>query len=172
MPITRPSGSSAGNKGMALFPRRIGGRYAALSRWDRETNAIAYSDDLRCWEPAVTVQQPAYPWDLVQLGNCGSPIETPAGWLVFTHGVGPMREYAVGAALLDLDQPERLISALPEPLLVADESERSGYVPNVVYSCGSLLHGQTVVLPYGCSDSTVRIATVDLARLLRRLMPS
>ncbi len=169
--ISQLSGSSAGNKGMALFPRRIGGRYAALSRWDRETNAIAYSCDLRRWEPAVTVQQPKQPWELVQLGNCGSPIETPAGWLVFTHGVGPMREYAVGAVLLDLDQPERLISALPEPLLMADESERNGYVPNVVYSCGSLLHGETVVLPYACSDSTVRIATVDLARLLERLMP-
>jgi predicted GH43/DUF377 family glycosyl hydrolase len=170
--VSQLSGSSTANKGMALFPRRIGGRYAALSRWDRETNAIAYSDDLRCWGPAVTVQQPTQPWELVQLGNCGSPIETPAGWLVFTHGVGPMREYSVGAVLLDLDQPERLISALPEPLLVADESERNGYVPNVVYSCGSLLHGETVVLPFGCSDSTVRIATVDLARLLQRLGPA
>ena len=112
---------------------------------------------------------PARPWELIQLGNCGSPIETPAGWLVFTHGVGPMREYAIGAILLDLDEPERLISALPEPLLAADESERDGYVPNVVYSCGSLLHGGTVVLPYGCSDSSVRIATVDLAQLLAKL---
>ena len=119
--------------------------------------------------PAVTIQAPARPWELIQLGNCGSPIETPAGWLVFTHGVGPMREYAIGAILLDLDEPERLIAALPEPLLVADESERDGYVPNVVYSCGSLLHGGTVVLPYGCSDSSVRIATVDLAQLLAEL---
>src|ERR1022692_1483891 len=111
----------------------------------------------------------ARPWELVQLGNCGSPIETPAGWLVFTHGVGPMREYAIGAILLDLDEPERLISALPEPLLMADESERDGYVPNVVYSCGSILHGEMVVLPYACSDSSVRIATVDVARLLERL---
>jgi predicted GH43/DUF377 family glycosyl hydrolase len=167
--VSQLSGPSTGNKGMALFPRRINGRYAALSRWDRESNAIAYSDDRHRWGPAVTLQEPARPWELVQLGNCGSPIETAAGWLVFTHGVGPMREYAIGAILLDLDEPERLISALPEPLLVADESERDGYVPNVVYSCGALLHGQTVVLPYACSDSSVRIGTVDLARLLDRL---
>ncbi len=135
------SGPSAANKGMALFPRLIGGRYAALSRWDRESNAIGYSADGYRWGEASTIQAPAHPWELIQLGNCGSPIETPAGWLVFTHGVGPMREYAIGAVLLDLDQPERLIAALPEPLLVADESERQGYVPNVVYSCGAMLHG-------------------------------
>jgi predicted GH43/DUF377 family glycosyl hydrolase len=163
------AGPATQNKGMALFPRRIGGRYAALSRWDRESNAIAYSADRHRWGSAVTIHAPERPWELIQLGNCGSPIETPAGWLVFTHGVGPMREYAIGAILLDLDQPERLIAALPEPLLVADESERDGYVPNVVYSCGSLLHNGTVVLPYGCSDSSVRIAIVDLAQLLAEL---
>jgi predicted GH43/DUF377 family glycosyl hydrolase len=166
------SGQSAGNKGMALFPRRVGGRYVALSRWDRESNGIAYSTDSHRWGEAVTVQAPARPWELVQLGNCGSPLETPAGWLVFTHGVGPMREYAIGAILLDLDNPERLIGALPEPLLVADESDRRGYVPNVVYSCGSLLHGDSVVLPYGCSDSAVRFAIVDLPRLLGQLTPA
>jgi predicted GH43/DUF377 family glycosyl hydrolase len=165
------SGPSARNKGMALFPRRIAGRYAALSRWDRENNAIGYSDDGRRWSEAVTVQAPTHPWELVQLGNCGSPIETPAGWLVFTHGVGPMREYAIGVVLLDLDEPERLIAALPEPLLVADESEREGYVPNVMYSCGPMIHGETVVLPYGCSDSSVRTATIDLGLLLERLTP-
>jgi len=147
---------------MALFPRRIGGRYAALSRWDRENNAIGYSADGHHWGEAIRFQTPVRPWELIQLGNCGSPIETPAGWLAFTHGVGPMREYAIGAILLDLDEPEHLISALPEPLLVADESERDGYVPNVVYSCGSLLHDGIVVLPYGCSDSSVRVATVEL----------
>jgi predicted GH43/DUF377 family glycosyl hydrolase len=167
--VSQLSGSSARNKGMALFPRRIAGRYAALSRWDRETNAIGYSDDGHRWSDAVTVQTPTRPWELIQLGNCGSPIETPAGWLVFTHGVGPMREYAIGVVLLDLDEPERLIAALPEPLLVADESEREGYVPNVMYSCGSMLHGGTIVLPYGCSDSSVRTATVDLGLLLERL---
>jgi predicted GH43/DUF377 family glycosyl hydrolase len=165
------SGPSARNKGMALFPRRIAGRYAALSRWDRESNAIGYSDDGHRWSKAVTVQAPARPWELIQLGNCGSPIETPAGWLVLTHGVGPMREYAIGAILLDLDEPEHLIGALSEPLLIADDSEREGYVPNVAYSCGSMLHGTTVVLPYGCSDSSVSIATVDLSLLLDRLTP-
>ena len=169
--ISQLSGPAARNKGMALFPRRIAGRYVALSRWDGESNSIAYSEDGHCWGPGLTVNVPARPWELIQLGNCGSPIETPLGWLAFTHGVGPMREYAIGAVLLDLDEPERLISALPEPLLVANESERRGYVPNVVYSCGSLLHGETVVLPYGCSDSTVRIAIVDLSRLLGRLTP-
>jgi predicted GH43/DUF377 family glycosyl hydrolase len=170
--VSQLSGRSTSNKGMALFPRRIGGRYAALSRWDRESNGIAYSGDARRWSEAVTVQAPGRPWELVQLGNCGSPIETPAGWLVFTHGVGPMREYSIGAVLLDLDEPERLIAALPEPLLVASGSEREGYVPNVVYSCGSLLHGDMVVLPYGCSDSSVRFAIVDLPQLLGRLTPA
>lgn len=169
--ISQLSGPAASNKGMALFPRRIGGRYAALSRWDRENNAIGYSDDRHHWPEAITVQAPTHPWELIQLGNCGSPIETPAGWLVFTHGVGPMREYTIGAVLLDLNEPQHLIAALPEPLLVADQSEREGYVPNVVYSCGSMLHGETIVLPYGCSDSTVRVATVDLRLLLGRLMP-
>jgi predicted GH43/DUF377 family glycosyl hydrolase len=163
------SGPAARNKGMALFPRRVGGRYAALSRWDRESNAIAYSADGYRWSEPITVQTPARPWELIQLGNCGSPIETPTGWLVITHGVGPMREYAIGAILLDLEHPERLIAALPEPLLVADESEREGYVPNVVYSCGSMIHGNNLVLPYGCSDSSVRIAMVNLSLLLERL---
>ena len=170
--ISQLCGPSAANKGMALFPRKIAGRYAALSRWDRESNAIAYSADAHDWSQARTVQSPTHPWELIQLGNCGSPIETPAGWLVFTHGVGPMREYAIGVALLDLDQPERLIAALGEPLLMADESEREGYVLNVVYSCGSMIHGGTVVLPYGCSDSSVRIAMVDLSLLLKRLLAS
>jgi predicted GH43/DUF377 family glycosyl hydrolase len=169
--ISQLSGPSASNKGMALFPRKIAGRYAALSRWDRESNGVAYSDDAHDWSRARTVQSPARPWELIQLGNCGSPIETPMGWLVFTHGVGPMREYAIGAVLLDLGEPERLIGALPEPLLVADESEREGYVPNVVYSCGAMRHGDTIVLPYGCSDSSVRIATIDLPLLLERLTP-
>jgi predicted GH43/DUF377 family glycosyl hydrolase len=163
------SGPAAANKGMALFPRLIDGRYAALSRWDRETNAIGYSADARRWGEAVTIQAPARPWELIQLGNCGSPIETAAGWLVLTHGVGPMREYAIGAVLLDLDQPHRLIAALPEPLLTADASERDGYVPNVVYSCGAMPHGGSLVLPYGCSDSSVRFARIDLTRLLTRL---
>jgi predicted GH43/DUF377 family glycosyl hydrolase len=167
--VSQLSGPSARNKGMAVFPRRIGGCFAALSRWDRESNAIGYSADGHRWSEAITVQTPARPWELTQLGNCGSPIETPMGWLVFTHGVGPMREYAIGVVLLDLEEPERLIAALPEPLLVADESERDGYVPNVVYSCGPMIHGNNIVLPSGCSDSSVRIAMVNLSLLLERL---
>jgi predicted GH43/DUF377 family glycosyl hydrolase len=167
--VSQLSGPAARNKGMALFPRRIAGRYAALSRWDREANALAYSADGHHWSEAITVQTPTRPWELIQLGNCGSPIETPAGWLVFTHGVGPMREYAIGAILLELEHPERLVAALPEPLLVADESEREGYVPNVVYSCGPMIHGNSIVLPYGCSDSSVRIAMVNLSLLLEQL---
>jgi predicted GH43/DUF377 family glycosyl hydrolase len=167
--VSQLTGPAARNKGMAIFPRRIAGRYAALSRWDRESNAVAYSADGQRWSEAITVQMPARPWELIQLGNCGSPIETPVGWLVFTHGVGPMREYAIGAVLLDLEEPDRLIGALPEPLLVADESERNGYVPNVVYSCGPMIHGDHIVLPYGCSDSSVRIAMVNLGLLLERL---
>lgn len=164
------SGPSARNKGMALFPRRIAGRYAALSRWDRQSNAIGYSGDAHRWSEAVTIQAPARPWELIQLGNCGSPIETTRGWLVFTHGVGPMREYVIGAILLDRDNPERMIGALPQPLLVAEDSEREGYVPNVVYSCGAMVHDDKIVLPYGCSDSSVRIAIVDLKLLLERLV--
>jgi len=167
--VSQLAGQSAKNKGMALFPRLIGGRYVALSRWDRESNGITYSDDAHDWSQARTFQSPVQPWELIQLGNCGSPIETPAGWLVFTHGVGPMREYAVSAVLLDLAEPEHLIARLPEPLLVAEDSEREGYVPNVVYSCGAMAHGEVIVLPYGCSDSSVRIATIDLPRLLERL---
>ena len=170
--VAELSGQSASNKGMALFPRLVGGRYAALSRWDRESNAIGYSDEGLHWSEAVTVQVPARPWELIQLGNCGSPIETPLGWLVFTHGVGPMREYAIGVVLLDLDEPERVLAALPEPILVAEGQERAGYVPNVVYSCGGMMHAGNVVLPYGCSDSSVRIAMVDLELLLDRLMPA
>jgi predicted GH43/DUF377 family glycosyl hydrolase len=170
--VSQLSGPSARNKGMALFPRRIAGQYAALSRWDRESNAIGYSADGHRWGEPITVQTPERPWELIQLGNCGSPIETSEGWLVFTHGVGPMREYAIGAILLDLDEPDRLIAALPAPLLVSDESERDGYVPNVVYSCGPMIHGSTVVLPYGCSDSSVRIATIDLGVLLEQLTPA
>ncbi len=163
------TGHTATNKGMALFPRRIGGRYLAVSRWDRENNAIASSADGVDWDEAVTVQRPRRPWEVVQLGNCGSPIETAAGWLVLTHGVGAMREYAIGAVLLDLDDPTRVIAHLDEPLLRPDAEERNGYVPNVVYSCGAIAHGRTLLLPYGCSDSSIRMAFVDLPGLIDRL---
>jgi predicted GH43/DUF377 family glycosyl hydrolase len=168
--VSQLAGPAAKNKGMALFPRKVGGRYAALSRWDRENNAVSFSDDGRVWETAVTIQTPHHPWNLIQLGNCGSPIETRSGWLVLIHGVGPMREYVMSAALLDLDDPTRVLGVLQEPLLVATESERIGYVPNVVYSCGALLHGDVLVVPYGCSDSSVRVATLHLPALLAQLV--
>ena len=156
-PITGPA---ATNKGLALFPRRIGGRFAALSRHDRETNAVAFSDTLAYWQRATTFQTPASDWDVIQLGNCGSPIETGDGWLVLTHAVGPMRTYSIGALLLDLDDPTTVVAALPGPLLAPDDDEQDGYVPNVVYSCGGLLHGTTLVLPYGIADTSIGVATV------------
>jgi predicted GH43/DUF377 family glycosyl hydrolase len=167
--VTQLIGPAAKNKGMALFPRRVNGLFHALSRWDRESIGVATSIDARSWGSATTVLSPVQPWELIQLGNCGSPIETPAGWLVLTHGVGAMREYGIGAMLLDLDDPTVLIGALAEPLLTPAADERDGYVPNVVYSCGALVREQSLVLPYGCSDSTIRIAHVDLPELLRRL---
>ncbi len=163
------TGRAATNKGMALFPRRVGGRYLALSRWDRENNAIAVSDDGFDWDTTYQLQAPQRPWELIQLGNCGSPIETPAGWLVLTHGVGAMREYSMGALLLDLDDPTRVLGRLPDPLLRPTQDERDGYVPNVVYSCGALVFQDTLLLPYGSSDSAVRFALVDLPVLVDRL---
>ena len=154
---------------MALFPRRIDGRYVALSRWDRENNAIATSIDGHTWGEPSTVQTPSRPWELIQLGNCGSPIETAAGWLVLTHGVGPLRSYRIGAVLLDLDDPSELIGHLAEPLLEPAPGERDGYVPNVVYTCGALVHGDRLVVPYGSADSAVGVAVVDLPALLDRL---
>ncbi|MGB8020047.1 MAG: glycoside hydrolase family 130 protein [Candidatus Nanopelagicales bacterium] len=166
------TGPASQNKGMALFPRAVSGRYLALSRWDRESTSLAESADLSDWGVVTTLQQPAQPWEVVQVGNCGSPIETAAGWLVLTHGVGPMREYGIGAMLLDLRDPSVVLGSLEEPLLTPTEHEREGYVPNVVYSCGAMLHGDTIVLPYGCSDSYIRIALVDLEGLLSRLSQS
>ncbi|MEN1974649.1 glycoside hydrolase family 130 protein [Cellulomonas olei] len=163
------SGPGAQNKGLALFPRKIAGRYVAVSRPDRENNAITTSDDLLRWDHPAVVQRPEHAWELVQLGNCGPPIETEAGWLVLTHGVGPMRTYGIGALLLDLDDPMRVVGRLSRPLLTAQGDERSGYVPNVVYSCGAMQHGHCLVLPYGCSDSTTRLALVDLPALLEKL---
>jgi predicted GH43/DUF377 family glycosyl hydrolase len=160
------SGRAASGKGLALFPRQIDGRYAALSRWDRESNSIAFSGDGYHWDEATVFQYGTQPWEVVHLGNCGSPVETDEGWIVLTHGVGPMREYFVGAVLLDLEDPTRLISALPEPLIAASETERNGYVPNVVYSCGSLVHDGNLVIPYGVADCTTAVATVEVEGLL------
>ncbi len=168
--MSQLAGPAAKDKGMALFPRTVGGRYVALSRWDRENVAIATSLDGRWWGDSRTLHAPSQPWELIQTGNCGSPVETEAGWLVLTHGVGPMREYAIGALLLDLDDPSRVIGALRDPLLRPSADERDGYVPNVVYSCGALLHGDQLLLPYGVSDASVRFAFVDVPLLLDRLL--
>jgi predicted GH43/DUF377 family glycosyl hydrolase len=167
--MTQLSGPGARNKGLALFPRRIDGRYLALSRADRESNGVTASDDLRHWDRPTTLQTPQQPWEVVQLGNCGPPVETPQGWIVLTHGVGPMRQYGIGALLLDLDDPTVVLGRLESPLLTPDDDERDGYVPNVVYSCGAMRHGRSLVLPYGCSDAFTRIAVVDLDALLDAL---
>jgi len=163
------AGPAAKNKGMALFPRRIDGSFWSLSRWDRESISVARSPDSLRWDDPVTVLYPTRPWELVQLGACSPPIETPQGWLVITHGVGPMRTYSLGALLLDLEDPRIVLGSLDEPLMTPSPQEREGYVPNVLYSCGALVHGDTVVLPHGCSDSTIRFAFLDLPGLLARL---
>lgn len=164
-------GRAAANKGLALFPRRINGRFAAMSRSDRETNTVAFADHLAVWPSALPCQQPTESWETLQLGNCGPPIETDAGWLVLTHGVGPMRTYSIGAILLDLDEPTRVIGRLRRPLLTPSSDEQDGYVPNVVYSCGALVHADTLVIPYGICDSAIGIATVPLPELLAALGP-
>lgn len=162
-------GRAAANKGLALFPRRIRGRFAAMSRSDRESNTVAYSDDLSIWTSALPCQSPTRAWEALQLGNCGPPVETDAGWLVLTHGVGPMRTYRIGAILLDLDDPTRILGQLSQPLLSPVIDEQDGYVPNVVYSCGALVHADTLVLPYGIADCAIGIATVALPDLLAGL---
>jgi predicted GH43/DUF377 family glycosyl hydrolase len=160
------NGPAARNKGMALFPRKIGGKYAMLSRQDNESIFLMYSDNVHFWNDNILLLLPAFPWELIQIGNCGSPIETPAGWLVLSHGVGPMRKYCIGAFLLDLEDPSRVIGRLREPLLQPNADEREGYVPNVVYSCGALLHGDLLILPYGLADHATGFATVSLAEVL------
>lgn len=167
--IATLNGPAAVNKGIALFPRRIGGRYAGLARCDGESNYVMMSDHIRFWHHAEKIQIPARSWELMQIGNAGAPIETEAGWLVITHGVGPMRRYALGAILLDIDDPCRVIGHLREPLLVPDEGERVGYVPNVVYSCGSLIHRERLVIAYGASDTTTTFATIPVDALLAEL---
>ena len=169
LPINGEIGQS---KGMALFPRKINGKYAMLCRIDGVNNFIAYSDNINIWRHAKMIQQPQYPWELVQLGNAGSPIETDEGWLVITHAVGPMREYTLGASLFDLNNPEIEIGKLNRPLMVPNETEREGYVPNVIYSCGSIIHNGDLVIPYAMSDYSSTYATVNLRELLDVLKAS
>lgn len=166
------NGKAVQNKGLALFPRKIHGRYAMLSRQDGENNRIMFSDNIHFWQESEIIQQPECPWEFFQLGNCGSPIETERGWLVLTHGVGPMRQYCIGAILLDLENPTRVLAHLEEPLLAPHEEEREGYVPNVVYSCGSLIHNDELVIPYAMSDDMSGLATVRVTDLLDAMQPT
>ena len=163
-------GRYAKNKGMALFPRKVGGQYLMLSRHDGENLFLLRSSDLHIWNASRKLLLPREPWDLVQVGNCGSPLETPAGWLVITHGVGPMRQYVIGAALLDRREPTRVLGRLRQPLLAPTLQEREGYVPNAVYSCGSMIHRGRLIVPYAVADSRTSFATVSLNALLRRLI--
>jgi predicted GH43/DUF377 family glycosyl hydrolase len=166
------NGSAVQNKGMALFPRRIGGRYVMLSRQDDENLFIMFSESPHYWSDPQIILRPSEMWESVKIGNCGSPLETEAGWLVITHGVGPMRKYCIGAALLDLNDPTKVIGRLRQPLLLPEGHEREGYVPNVVYSCGSLLHGGELILPFAISDRASVIASIPLNELLAALLAS
>jgi predicted GH43/DUF377 family glycosyl hydrolase len=164
------SGRYACNKGMALFPRKIDGNYAMIGRMDGENLYYLTSDNVRFWNDATLIQEPVEPWEFMLIGNCGPPIETPAGWLLLTHGVGPMRRYCMGASLLDLGDPTKVIGRLREPLLAPEIDEREGYVPNVVYSCGAMVHNGHLVIPYGMSDVATGFAVLDLDELLEHLL--
>ena len=163
------NGAAVQNKGMALFPRKINGKYAMISRQDDENILIMFSDHIHYWAEAKILQTPAQPWEFIKLGNCGSPIEAEKGWLVLSHGVGAMRKYSLGAFLLDRADPTRVIGRLREPLLSPNESEREGYVPNVVYTCGALLHGRKLIIPYTMSDAAASFATVSLRDLFAEM---
>jgi len=160
------NGPAAENKGMALFPRKIGGLFGMLSRQDNENIYLMFSDNVHFWNEHKILLKPVFPWELVQMGNCGSPIETDAGWLVLSHGVGPMRKYCIGAFLLDREDPSKVLGRMREPLLKPDENEREGYVPNVVYTCGALVHNGELIIPYGLADHATGFATVPLAEVL------
>lgn len=161
------TGDAAGAKGMALFPRRIDGRYVMLGRQDSESIWLHSSDNILHWEGGGKIVSPRYPWEFVQMGNCGSPIEVDEGWLVLTHGVGTVRNYCMGACLLDKADPSKLLARTPEPILIPSPDERDGYVPNVVYSCGALLQGRELMIPYGVADNFAAFATTTVDRLLK-----
>jgi predicted GH43/DUF377 family glycosyl hydrolase len=162
-------GSAAGNKGMALFPRKIGGQYAMIARQDNENVYLIYSNDLYTWEGGQAILKPEFPWEFVQIGNCGSPIELDEGWLLMTHGVGPVRKYSIGAALLDKNDPSKVLARSREPLLRPEPSEREGYVPNVVYTCGAMRHNDEIILPYAVSDTFSNIATIKISALMQAM---
>lgn len=165
-------GNAAKNKNFALFPRKIKGKYAMLARIDGYNNYVAFSDRITLWNDPIKIQEPKFAWDLTQIGNCGSPIYTDNGWLILTHGVGPMRRYCIGASLLDLEDPTKVIGRLKEPLISPSKEEREGYVPNVVYSCGGIIHNEDLIIPYAVSDYSSSYATVNLKSLLEELKNS
>ena len=167
--ISTLNGTAVQNKGLALFPRKVNGKFVMLSRQDNENIYIMFSDHIHFWHDKQILLKPTFPWEFVQLGNCGSPIETEAGWLVLSHGVGPMRKYTISAFLLDRHDPTRVIGRLKEPLLTPNENEREGYVPNVVYSCGGLIHKEELIIPYAMSDYASSLATIKLEELLKKL---
>jgi predicted GH43/DUF377 family glycosyl hydrolase len=162
-------GVAARNKGMALFPRRINGKYAMIGRQDNENLYLIYSDDLYSWDGGVAILKPQFPWEFVQIGNCGSPIELDDGWLLLTHGVGPVRKYSIGAVLLDKGDPSKVLARSREPLVRPEPSEREGYVPNVVYTCGALRHNDQIILPYAVSDTFSNFATIKIAALMQAM---
>ena len=165
------NGKAVQNKGMALFPRKINNQYVMLSRQDGENNRIMFSKNIHFWQESRILQEPTRPWEFIQIGNCGSPLETDVGWIVLTHGVGPMRQYCIGAMLLDLENPTRIIARLEEPLLAPREEEREGYVPNVVYTCGAIIHNNELIIPYAMSDIMSGIATVGVSDLINCMRP-
>jgi predicted GH43/DUF377 family glycosyl hydrolase len=162
-------GTAARNKGMALFPRKIDGRYAMIARQDNENLYLIYSDDLYSWNEGIPILKPEFPWEFVQIGNCGSPVELDEGWLLLTHGVGPVRKYAIGAVLLDKDDPSKVLARSREPLVRPEPSQREGYVPNVVYTCGAMRHHDQIVLPYAVSDTFSNFATIKISMLMQTL---
>jgi len=163
-------GDGAQNKNLALFPRKINGKFVMISRIDGCNNYIMYSDKINIWEKPILLQKPKFSWEFIQIGNCGSPIEHEKGWVVITHGVGPMRRYVLGASLLDLEDPTKEIGRLKEPLLIPNTDEREGYVPNVLYSCGSIVHNNKLIIPYGLSDYSTSFAEVDMDALVNKLL--
>jgi predicted GH43/DUF377 family glycosyl hydrolase len=162
-------GNAARNKGMALFPRRINGKYAMIARQDNENLYLIYSNDVYRWDGGQAILKPQFPWEFVQIGNCGSPIELDEGWLLLTHGVGPVRKYSIGAALLDKNDPTKVLARSVEPLLHPEPSEREGYVPNVVYTCGAMRHNGQIILPYAISDTYSNFATIEISALMRAM---
>jgi predicted GH43/DUF377 family glycosyl hydrolase len=163
------NGTASRNKGMALFPRKIDGKFAMIARQDNENLYLIYSDDLYTWNGGTTILKPQFPWEFVQIGNCGSPIELDEGWLLLTHGVGPVRKYSIGAVLLDKNDPSKVLARSREPLVRPEPTEREGYVPNVVYTCGALRHNDQIILPYAVSDTFSNFSTITVSALLRTM---